>query len=66
VAAREERIVTGHTERLTTAIKALDLVDELLDTRGMEPDCSARHNLAIARSLVNDVLSDERRLGDEK
>ena len=50
---------SSHTEKLATVIKALDLVDELLELRGMEPDCSARNNLAIARSLVKDVLSDE-------
>lgn len=49
----------SHTEKLASAIQALDLVDDLLYERGMQPDCSARHNLAIARSLVNDVLSDE-------
>jgi hypothetical protein len=40
----------------------MSLVDVLLDQRGMQPDCSARHNLAIARSNIMDVceaLSDE-------
>lgn len=52
-------MTSSHTEKLASAIQALDLVDDLLYERGMQPDCSARNNLAIARSLVKDVLTDE-------
>lgn len=54
----------SHTERLTNALTAMDLADRLLAERGMHPDCSARHNLAIARSNVADAIRDS--LSDEQ
>jgi hypothetical protein len=54
----------SHTERLTNAITAMDLADRLLEQRGMQPDCSARHNLAIARSNVMDAIRET--LSDEE
>jgi hypothetical protein len=62
--------LTRHTKRLTNAITAMDLADRLLEERGMQPDCSARHNLAIARSNVMDAIreaqSDEERPSEGK
>lgn len=48
-------MTSSHTEKLATALQALALVDGLLAERGMRPDCSARHNLAIAHSNIIDV-----------
>jgi hypothetical protein len=49
----------SHTDKLASALLALDIVNELLVERGYTPDSSARHNLSIARSLLKDVLTDE-------
>jgi hypothetical protein len=63
-------VTSSHTERLTNAITAMDLADRLLEERGMQPDCSARHNLAIARSNVMDAIreaqTDEQRAGEAR
>lgn len=40
---------------MATAVKALEIVDDLLRQSGFQEDSSTRHNLAIAASFVKEA-----------
>lgn len=56
----EPSAMTPSDPRADSAIRALELVDRLLDQAGYTKDSSARHNLAIGISCIRDLRRDGR------
>lgn len=49
----------SHTDRLASALRAIEIADEALYDGGYTADSTARSNLAIACSLIKEALADD-------